>query len=310
MNIVNSLKRFLLSLILQINNDFTDEVMEDDWDNLIILDACRYDAFSEINYLDGHSEARMLRSSHSREYMKNHFFDDSLDDTIYITGNTHATKFIDNMGFHYVEYVELDDTNTRETEYTGPPEGHGNTVLPEDVVQKAIEAHSRFPNKKIVVHFMQPHLPFIGEYGNELYTRALNEASEAGIDITRDWSHSTIDIWKAIRTDGINITEDEAWEAYCENLEIVLGYAEQLHNELDGKTVLTSDHGELLGEQILGKKRYGHPHDVRAEKLNQVPWHVMESQVRREIISETPKQYGSIDDTTVREQLQALGYQE
>jgi len=30
-----------------------ENVMDKDWDNLIILDACRYDIFKDVNFIDG-----------------------------------------------------------------------------------------------------------------------------------------------------------------------------------------------------------------------------------------------------------------
>lgn len=37
------------------------------------------------------------------------------------------------------------------------------TVLPEDMVKKAIEVHKKYPDKRLVIHFVKPHLPYIGE---------------------------------------------------------------------------------------------------------------------------------------------------
>lgn len=58
-------------------------------------------------------------------------------------------------------------------------------------------------------------------------------------------------------------------EFYRSNLETVLTYASDLVDSLEGKTVVTSDHSELLGEE----GRYGH--DSAHEKcdlLYEVPW--------------------------------------
>jgi len=42
------------------------------------------------------------------------------------------------------------------------------------------------------------------------------------------------------------------WEAYNENLDIVLTEIEALLDELDGKSVITADHGNLVGERLTG----------------------------------------------------------
>lgn len=66
------------------------------------------------------------------------------------------------------------------------------------------------------------------------------------------------------------IPKDEIIEAYEENLEIVLQHAEELAENLDGKTVITADHGELLGEKGL----FSHPNKFEAKKLRKVPWDI------------------------------------
>lgn len=296
------------SALLRSQKQFDKDLMEEDWDNLIILDACRYDAFSETNFLEGELEAKTIPASHSREFMREYFVGKDLSDTIYVTGNTHASKFTEDFDFHYMEYVKLDDVCSRDTDYIGPPEGHDSTVLPGDVVEKSLKVHDRFPNKRLIVHFMQPHLPFIGEYGNEIYSRALQEAENAGIDITRDWSHSTIDIWKAVQDERISVDEVDVWRAYNENVQIVLEYVEVLLDELIGRSVITADHGELLGESVLRNKRYGHPHDIRHEKLNTVPWLVINGTPRRDITTGQGVEYDKIAEDTIEDQLRALGY--
>jgi hypothetical protein len=47
--------------------------MEQDWDVLIILDACRYDIFSETVDIDGELTAINSRGSHSEEFCTAHF---------------------------------------------------------------------------------------------------------------------------------------------------------------------------------------------------------------------------------------------
>lgn len=37
------------------------------------------------------------------------------------------------------------------------------TVLPKRIVEIAIEANENYPNKRLIVYFMQPHAPFVYE---------------------------------------------------------------------------------------------------------------------------------------------------
>ena len=48
-------------------------IFHEDWDNLIILDACRYDYFKQLNDMDGELEYRISRGSQSREFMRGNF---------------------------------------------------------------------------------------------------------------------------------------------------------------------------------------------------------------------------------------------
>lgn len=60
-------------------------------------------------------------------------------------------------------------------------------------------------------------------------------------------------------------------KAYEKNLEQVLEHVEELSNILEGKTVVTADHGDLLGENGL----YGHPGNSNLKVLRKVPWDVI-----------------------------------
>ena len=57
------IKRSILSFYYK-RNDGT-HIMDEDWDNLIILDACRYDLFEEVNTIDGTLESRISLGSAS-----------------------------------------------------------------------------------------------------------------------------------------------------------------------------------------------------------------------------------------------------
>ncbi len=57
-------------------------------------------------------------------------------------------------------------------------------------------------------------------------------------------------------------------EAYAENLKIVLGHVAFLASKLSGNIIITSDHGEFLGE----KRRFGHPCGSKDPILRIVPW--------------------------------------
>ena len=42
------------------------------------------------------------------------------------------------------------------------------TVLPEDMSESVLEASKKYPNKRILAHYIPPHVPLIGETGKEI----------------------------------------------------------------------------------------------------------------------------------------------
>jgi len=68
------------------------DVMSADWDNLILLDACRYDFFAEENTIQGDLNRVISKGSRSWEFMKGNFVGRELHDTVYITANPHVGR--------------------------------------------------------------------------------------------------------------------------------------------------------------------------------------------------------------------------
>jgi hypothetical protein len=82
-------------------------------------------------------------------------------------------------------------------------------------------------------------------------------------------------------------------------------------SELGGKTVVTSDHGNLLGERTspIPVRDWGHPLSLYAEELVSVPWVTFENGERRQVIAESHKSNKKgTTDKTVEERLRQLGY--
>jgi hypothetical protein len=95
-------------------------------------------------------------------------------------------------------------------------------------------------------------------------------------------------------------------EVYRENLRIVLDYIEEFIESVDGKSVVTADHGELLGDSKL--QRYGHPEGVYLPELRIVPWLSVESEHRRTVEEEEPIGVEEATKRSIRENLTELGY--
>lgn len=263
-------------------------VMEEDWDNLLILDGCRYDLYEDRTWLGGTLQRRISSGSDSWEFLQANFGDGTYHDTVYVTSNPHAYKLPDDV-FHRVVNL-LDDRWDPELQ----------TVLPEDVAAAAVTAHEEYPNKRLLVHFMQPHFPFIGETGRRL--------DQGGIVMHVDDHDGEQMIWSKMRY-GL-VDEDLTLEAYRENLDIVLAVVEDLLEDLDGKTVVSSDHGNMVGDRLwpIPVRGYGHPRGFHAPQLLEIPWEVLEADDRRSVRADPPKSVRGPDDDVVKRRLQDLGY--
>ena len=85
--------RKFYSTVWQYQNGPGIDVMKEDWDNLIILDACRYDYFKEKQKnIRGELESVVSRGAHSSEFIEKNFLGRKLHDTIYVTANPYYTN--------------------------------------------------------------------------------------------------------------------------------------------------------------------------------------------------------------------------
>lgn len=267
------------------------DVMGEDWDNLIILDGCRADVFNDVSWLEGTYEECISQASESREYLSYNFQDRELHDTVYLSANPFAAQLNDGT-FH--AFYDLYRTEWDE---------ELNTVPPEPVADKTIEAHREFPNKRIISHFMQPHYPFIGELGQEI------DHSSIGGEMKEE--DTPMNIWSRLMYGESGLDRQQVLSAYEENLEIVLESVERVIENTSGKTVVTADHGNMIGDRgrPIPAPGFGHPPNYYVEPLVNVPWLTISGE-RREIESESP--VGEMEtpaaDVDIEDRLSHLGY--
>jgi len=260
----------------------TDVFADEDWDNLIILDACRYDAFKEQVSIPGQLEKRQSRGGMSPEFVRANFTNKQLHDVVYISANEWFAQLRDEINAEVHRFVNLQIDHL---------DLGGISVRPETVTEQALRIAEEYPNKRLIVHYMQPHQPYIGPTGEEHF-----ELSPGLIETLR-------------KSDGV--TDELLWQAYRENLDIVLNYAEELVSALTGKTVITSDHGELLGERVfpIPIKTYGHFDGLYVDELIDIPWFVCEFSERKTIRPEAPvADEDDVDADAVEDRLRQLGY--
>lgn len=236
-----------------------EDLLQEDKFLLIILDACRTDYFiDEYN-----------------EYMKNFtFIHDSEGlgsyEPVYSSGSC-TFQYVENTwhGNHqnikYLSSVPLINSKGISDNLPGTPENWDfdpgehldivdlwdshwskdlGTVHPSDVTN---ETKKYKDEDKLVSHYIQPHIPYIGQkrLGKDIRGRILSKGKTG------------------------EITVSEVRKAYRSNLRLVLSEVTKLIKSFDDRRiVITADHGELLGEGNL----YSHPHKFNHPVLRTVPW--------------------------------------
>ena len=264
------------------------DVIDEDWDTLVILDACRYELFSEENPIEGRLEKRISRGAHTSGFLRGNFDGRTLHNTVYTTASPQLQKRRDEIDveFHAVNNV-WDSERWDEEE---------RTVLPDSMTDAGLEAHERYPDKRHIVHYIQPHYPFIGYDLDE----GIRTVGEDGFDI-----------WEQRIRGRIDVSPEEIWSAYRNNLRLAFDAVERLIENVDGQIVVTSDHGNMIGERSapIPIREWGHPPGMYTNELVTVPWLVLEGESRRKIRSDPPAEAAdAVDDDVIEERLGALGY--
>jgi len=256
---------------------------EEEWDLLIILDACRVDALKivqdEYSFLESITSINSLGSS-SEEWMEATFIDEfrnDIDEAAYITGNPHSKFAIDTQPGLIEEVWQYgwDQDNA--------------TIPPNPITDKTIELGRTTDFDRYIVHYMQPHFPTLGP---EEFDDGMNPSETGGA------RQSTV--WEKLRAG--TVSKDQAWNAYIDNLRTVLDSVATLLENFDAeKVVISADHGNAFGEFGM----YGHDGYIPLQAVRTVPWcetTARDKHTRDVVVSEMQS------DSTVEERLSDLGY--
>lgn len=275
------------------------DMLAADWDVLVVLDGCRADLFSGVLASDArwsahYDERRRVRSraSQTAEWLRT-TFPATYGDIVYVAGNP-MVSMVTPEAFHHLTESWRDGVDAELNTIAAPP-----------VTDDAIDARARFPDKRLVVHYMQPHYPFVGF--PHLHFSSFEVFNEVGVSLAGDDRASSV--WDAL-SKGL-VEHGEVWRGYRANLEYVLREVERLLGEFDGeRCVVTADHGNLLGERLwpVPVREYGHPPGLRTRGLVEVPWAVVEGEHRPTITSGTVESASTATQDHIDERLAALGY--
>jgi len=273
--------------------------MNEDWQYLIILDACRYDYF-EKNYkrfLDGKLECRKSPAIWTIEWLNN-TFTKKYDNLAYISPVSFCNSFSEpvrhkGITFHGKKhFTKVYDVWKEEYGWNKEKQ----TILPPTINKITRKETMKHPNWRFIIHYFQPHAPFLSldkviELRKDLATPRDKRTQKKRYyknlsNLLHKWFGTSF-LWYVALFLGINPTTpmESAWrlvdhnkkklkKLYEWNLIFVLIYVSELIEHLPpGKVVITADHGELLGE----KKFWGHgPPKPRLPELTMVPWMVIE----------------------------------
>lgn len=266
------------------------DLMNEQWKCLVILDACRFDYFASIypSYLRGDLKPIRSRGSCTPEFLLK-TFKDYYDDVVYISANPYSNSKVPKAGFdakkHFFRVVDV---------WRFGWNVDVGTVPPDKVNEAVISWFRRRPEKRFIVHYLQPHAPYLESPHSQRFL--LPQPTETSSNLAwnassrLDWmmrkfemctSYAGLDILglEVRRIVGlppagpIDATRRKFGlaglrEAYSSNLRTVLLNVRNLFLSLNCPIVVTADHGEFLGDG----GRFGHPCSSDSPIVRNVPW--------------------------------------
>jgi len=266
-------------------------VLDKEWDLLIILDACRYEALAEVcseyDWIDSVDKIRSIGTV-TTEWMSQTFDKDHLDEVrklAYICSNPQAKVVFEHRDLPNGGPLPLPDADwdvVQSTDFYIFDRAWENfdpdiqSIPPRPVTDRAIRIGRHKNPERMVVHYSQPHTPFIDpestvhDYGNY--------------------------------EENLDLDASDVRQSYMDNLRYVLEDVQLLIQSVDAQDVrITADHGDLLGELDI----YGHPGGCLHPKITMVPW---ASATASDTGEYAPDKHRESTDASTKEILEDLGY--
>jgi len=227
-------------------------LLKTNWQTLIILDACRYDVFSDIitQYnLPGKLQIADSEACRTAIWYRHHW-SQKHDDIVLVSGHPMIWEEKKNVNFHKAIWIDDDGIEW---------------IKPEKTMRPAIDLQKQYPDKKFLLHLIPPHLPFMGPRGRKFGDVLMNNKYRGSQKSSRKIDGTSL--YRAVISYGARNGWDILKKYYQENLIYVLDAILPYINQLRSPVILSADHGELIGE---GSK-YGHRghHSL----LRKVPWY-------------------------------------
>lgn len=280
-------------------------IFSQEWDLLIVLDACRADALmtvaDEYPYIPDESKIIWSRGSSTLEWVPQTFtnsFSQEISNTVCVTASPWIERILSGQTspeeFYGVGYVPTKWDTVSTSSFlklqTVLPSGEGHhrhvnkKLQPDRISAKAVVAGREIDPPRLIVHYLHPHKPYI----------------EVAQDENRELYDYEYDPWKYLQNDG---DRDVVWRSYLDELRGVLDSVSRLLRNVEAENVvITADHGELFGKCMLE-----HPPSNFHPKLRRVPWVETSAKDKQEWTPDVDSSTLS-SDAEIEEQLEALGY--
>lgn len=216
-----------------------ENVLNRDWDVLILLDTCRPEWIREVEpefeFLEGSNTIKSV-GSRTAEWVTR-TFDAELDEQVtYIYGSKYGDLAAENPN------VETVFVTPQQWKY---PPAHRITEAARELIPQR--------DQRVIVHYAQPHFPVFETNG-----------SQDNVSVKKESYHGPM---KEYLKSGGGVSTIKS--LYLDNLRYVLKDVKQLISSLEGhKVAISADHGEALGESYI----VGHPHGLNHDAVRTVPW--------------------------------------
>jgi len=224
-------------------NQQISKIHKNDWKHIIILDACRYDYFKKF-FSHYYPVSKYTSPASATIPWFKAVFPDEYDYTLYSANPYICSKPVE-RGWNYYPYQHFEGIvdlflSEWSTDY--------GCVPPEAVYERCKGLKHRS-----IIWFLQPHTPYLS----------------LGSNITPDQFVN----WKpdmdfmSMKGEKKEMDFDKLKLLYENNLLQTIPFVIKLIDSLEKPILITSDHGELLGE--YGK--FGHPTRLNVPELRNVP---------------------------------------
>lgn len=226
---------------------------DSNWDILIVLDACRWDYWNEM-----YGVGQPVRSPESctRDWIRTIRDELEWSDVVGISGNPVVSAHSDFLKkFDDVGAVAHKKVNEVPTVPPGP-------------ITTALQSSAVLREERIYCHYIQPHAPYPFSNPPLAIHRARPEHKNAEIDIDGMPNELVRNIPMFVK-ESDEVTWQTVREGYRRNLEWVYDSVMDFAESATSSVVITSDHGEYLGEE----GRFGHNCDYNSDIVRVVPWY-------------------------------------